>query len=151
MGVPSTDTGPSDRGVSELLAVVTLVGLALLLVVGIGLSVVVLSPEDTGPPQANFSYQYLDQSSILLISHERGDNITAGNLFVEGVQGNASWTALASVNESIPVVPGDTVQIGQEGPFGAPIRSSTRIEVVWRNATVNDSAVLSQWSGDTGI
>lgn len=149
--VPSDSAGHDDRGVSEMVAVVTLVAVAFILVAGVGISAFVFSADDAGPPQANFSYNYLDQASALLITYEQGDQLWSGDVYVSGSDNNATWTALAGANESIAVTPGDAVQIGEAGAYGAPIRSSSRIEIVWRNTTLNESAVISRWSGGSGI
>lgn len=140
-----------DRAVSEMTAVATLVGLAILLVVGIGLNVLLLSPSDTGPPEGNFTYQHISQANTLVITYEKGDKIRAGDLYVEGQEANATWAALAGKKPDTMIKPGAVVQVGKAGPFGAPVRTSSRIRIVWRNATLNESAQLSQWSGGGGL
>ncbi|MFW5949758.1 MAG: type IV pilin N-terminal domain-containing protein [archaeon] len=139
----------SERAISEMTAVGTLIGVALLLVVGIGLNVFLLAPGDTGAPDASFSFRYIDQSGTLIVTHDDGDSIRAGDLYVEGEDGNATWAELAGSNASTEVEPDDMVQVGEDGAYGASLQSYDRVEVVWRNATANQTAVLGRWNGDS--
>ncbi|CCQ34613.1 hypothetical protein HLRTI_003501 [Halorhabdus tiamatea SARL4B] len=148
---PATPGDSDDRGVSEMTAVVTLVAIAFVLVAGVGISAIMFSEGDTGPPQANFTYEYIDQTSALLITHDRGDEIPSGDLYVSGSDSNVTWAALAGSNESALVTPGDAVQVSEQSAFGEPVRSSSRLELVFHNASLNQSAVISRWNGDTGI
>ncbi|MFB6128914.1 MAG: type IV pilin [Halorhabdus sp.] len=140
-----------DRGVSEMTAVVTLVAIAFVLVAGVGAGAFLFSGDDTGPPKANFTYRYLDSASALVVTHEQGDPVRAGDLYVEGRDANASWAALAGWNASAMVEPGATVMVSKQSAFDAQVDSTDRIRIVWRNATVNGTAVLSRWSGEDAI
>jgi len=148
---PATSADGDDRGVSEMTAVVTLVGVAFVLVASVGISAFVFSEGDAGPPQANFTYDYIDQASALVITHDRGDEIRSGDLYVSGSDSNVTWAALAGSDESVLVTPGDAVQVSEGSAFGEPVRSSSRLQLVFHNATLNQSAVISRWNGDTGI
>lgn len=140
-----------DRGVSELMAVATLVGLALILVVGIGISVFLFAPDESGEPEGEFTFRHVEQADALMITYEEGDPIISDDLSVEGESGNATWTALAGWEQSREVEPGDSVQAGEDGAYGASIGSSDRISVVWRNATVNGTATLAEWNAESAL
>ncbi|WP_181686490.1 type IV pilin [Halorhabdus salina] len=141
---------PDDRAVSEMMAVATLVAMALLLVVGMGLNVFLLAPSDSGAPSANFTFRYVEQSSALIVTHETGDSIRAADVYVEGQDGNVTWAALAGWNESRMIQEGDIVQVAQGGAYGAPIGANDEIDLVWWNATANGTAVLDSWTGADG-
>ncbi|WP_135661526.1 type IV pilin [Halorhabdus rudnickae] len=143
-------TASDDRGVSELMAVVTLVGLAVLLVLGIGINVFLFAPDNGGEPEAEFTFRHIEQTSALIITHEDGDSIPSTDLYVEGEDASASWTALAGWEEPRPVEPGDVVQAGGSGAYGTRVGPNDRVSVVWRNESVNGSATLAQWNGGTG-
>lgn len=143
----NSDPHPSDadRGISEMTAVTTLIGVALLLVVGIGINVFLIAPTNTGPPEANFTYKHLSEGNALIVTHERGDAIRAGDLYIESEDNSATWAALAGSNGSTMVEPDDKIQVSEGGAFDAPVRTSDRIKIVWRNESINETAVLSRW------
>ncbi|WEL21865.1 type IV pilin N-terminal domain-containing protein [Halorhabdus sp. BNX81] len=149
---PVTPGGDQDeRGVSEMTAVVTLVGIAFILVAGVGISAFLFTGDTSGPPQANFTYEYIDGANALLIEHDRGDEIRGGDLYVDGPDNNVTWASLAGSNESALVVPDDQVQVSEASAYGAIVRSSSRFRIIYHNASLNESVVLSRWNGDTGI
>lgn len=141
----------SDRAVSEMTAVGTLIGVALLLVVGIGLNVFLLAPAEGGAPEADFTFRYVEQTSALIVTHDSGDSVRAGDIYIEGTDNSASWAALAGSNESSMVEQGDIVQVAEGGAYGQAVGSSDRIAVVWRNESVNETSVLSRWNGASGV
>jgi len=148
---PATATGWDERGISEMTAVVTLVGIAFILVAGVGISAFLFVGDTSGPPQANFTYTFNEQGGFLIIEHDRGDEFRSGDLYISGSNNNVTWAALAESNESALVTPGDTVPVSEQNAYGDRIRSSSRLEIIYHNATLNQSTVLSRWNGDTGI
>ncbi|WP_136687975.1 type IV pilin [Halorhabdus amylolytica] len=148
MELSGTRSNTDERGVSEMTAVATLVGLAVVLVLGIGINVFLFAPDAGGEPEAEFTFRHIEQTSALIITHEDGDSIPSGDLYVEGEDKSASWTALAGWEDVQPVEPGDVVQVGEGGAYGAPVGPNDRVSVIWRNESVNGSATLAQWNGD---
>jgi len=135
-----------DRGVtvSDSVAAGTLIVIALVL--GGGLGVAVLSGgSDAGPPSANFSFQYFSENGALIVTHERGDEIQAGNIVLSKSTGEASatWATVANSNNSTMVGPGDTIQLSERGAFGAPVDPSDTVEVRWE--TGNQTKLLATW------
>ncbi|WP_158853873.1 type IV pilin [Halorhabdus sp. CUG00001] len=147
MGAPESD----DRAISEMLAVVTLVGMALLLVVGIGLNVLLLAPSDSSGPSANFTFRYVEQNSALIVTHEEGDALPAGDVYVDGQEGNVTWAALAGWEDSRLIEEGDIVQVAEGGAYGEPVRQSDQLSIVWWNASANGTAELDRWTGTDGV
>jgi len=142
MGVDSRD----DRGVSEVTGVVILVAATVLVTASVGVFVLLGGTDTGGPPQANFSYQYISGSSTLIVTHERGDTFAAGNLTVRSGDTEAGWAALASTNETVPVGPGATVQLSRNSAWGENINNGDNVRVVYSPDTGNET-VLSRWSG----
>jgi len=151
MELSGTRSNTDERGVSEMTAVATLVGLAVVLVLGIGINVFLFAPDDAGEPEAEFTFRHIEQTNALIVTHEEGDPIPSQDLYVEGEDTSASWTALAGWDEPRPVEAGDVVQAGEGGAYGTPIGPNDRVSVVWRNESVNGSATLAQWNADSGL
>ncbi|MFB6201274.1 MAG: type IV pilin [Halorhabdus sp.] len=149
MHLPGRRRGTDDRAVSEMLAVATLVGLAVLLVLGIGINVLLFAPDSPDEPTASFTFRHVEQTSALIITHEEGDSIPSNDLYVVGQNGNATWTALAGWEQPRQVGPGDIVQASEGSAFGAPVGQNDRVRVVWRNTTMNQTATLAVWPRDS--
>lgn len=117
------------RGISESAGVAILVGITILVTASVGLNVLVVGEEDTGPPTANFTYEYVDTSNALLVTYPREDELKAGKLYFSGADQEKTWATLAKTNETATVEPGDIVQLSERNPFGKRITTSTRIEI----------------------
>lgn len=124
--------GDDERGLSESAGVALLVGITILVTASVGINVLVVEEEDTGPPSANFTYEYISESRSLLVTHSRGDSLRAGKLTFRENTNEVSWAALAMTNNSTMVQPGDIVQLSQRNAFGQSISTSSRIEVLYR-------------------
>jgi len=135
-----------DRGVSEFAGVAILVAMTVLVTASVGLFVVVGDSGADGPPQANFSFQYIDQSSVLLVTHERGDSFDAGNLTVRSNDAGARWHELAGSEPTDVVGPGATVQLSRGNAYGENVNRGDRIRVVYAPPAGNET-VLETWRG----
>jgi hypothetical protein len=60
----------TDRRVSELAGVAILVSVTVLVTASIGVFVLVVDADAGGPPEATFSFRYIE-SSALMITHDR--------------------------------------------------------------------------------
>lgn len=135
-----------ERGVSEFAGIAILVALTVLVTASVGLYVAVVDEDEGGPTSANFSFEYVDASSSLLVTHERGDEVDAGNLSVRSAGNEAGWDALAGTNASAPVGPGSTVQISSGNEWGQNVAQRDAVQVVYAPDPRNET-VLSTWSG----
>jgi len=61
----------TDRGVSEFAGVAILVSVTVLVTASIGVFVLVVDADAGGPPEATFSFRYIESSSALMITHDR--------------------------------------------------------------------------------
>ena len=138
--------GTDDRGVSEFAGAAILVSMTVLVTASVGLFVLVAETDTGGPPEANFSFQHIDGSSVLIVTHDRGSEIDAGNLSLRSQDASARWHELAGTNETTPVGPGDTVQLSTNSAYGARINSGDRIRVVYAPPAGNET-VLETWDG----
>ncbi|MFC7195243.1 hypothetical protein ACFQL4_12145 [Halosimplex aquaticum] len=97
-------------------------------------------------PNANFSFQYIDQSSVLIVTHDRGDSFDAGNLSIRSQGTTVTWAALANTNDTAVVGPGATVQLSRRNAFGSPVSASGKARVLYKPPTGNET-VLETWKG----
>jgi FlaG/FlaF family flagellin (archaellin) len=135
-----------ERGVSEFAGVAILVSMTVLVTASVGMFVLVAETDAGGPPEANFSFQYVDQSSVLLVTHERGDEIDARNLTVRSPDAQARWNDLAGAEPTETVGPGATVQLSRGNAYGENVNRGDRISVVYAPPSGNVT-VLETWDG----
>ncbi len=62
----------------------------------VGLNVLVIEDDDSGGPQANFSYDYVEDNELLIVTHARGDEFEAGNVEFEGPSRTVTWAQVAN-------------------------------------------------------
>ena len=89
-----------------------LVGFTVIVPASVGAGVL-LFQDDSPDVTANFSYQYMDQTSKLLITFERGQEVPADSLVVSGPDENVTWGVLANEEANRTVDPGSVVQAGR--------------------------------------
>jgi hypothetical protein len=128
---------------TEMHGVAILIGLTILVTATVGINVLVVQEQDTGPPDANFSYEYIESNSILLITHERGSEFPAGRLTIKGPDASVTWAEAAGTNESTMIGPGDLVQVSDSNAYGERVGKSTPISVVYTKEEEADR-VLSE-------
>ncbi|PSQ06251.1 hypothetical protein BRC95_06035 [Halobacteriales archaeon QS_5_68_33] len=92
------------------------------------------------------SFQHIEGSSVLIVTHDRGSEFDAGNLTLRSGDGSARWHELAGSGETTPVGPGDTVQLSTDNAYGACVNSGDRIRVVYAPPAGNET-VLETWDG----
>lgn len=133
-----------ERGVtvSDAVATGTIIFMAVALTAGLGFAVIT-DAGATGPPEANFTFQYFGENGALIVTHDRGDAIRAGNLVLSNGETAESWATVAATNNSTLIGSGDTIQLSQRSAFGAPIETEDRVEVRW--VTENQTVVLETW------
>jgi hypothetical protein len=112
----------------------------------VGLFVLVADTESGGTPEANFSFRYIDSSSALIVTHDRGDTIAAGNLTVRSDEAEARWHELAGSNETAVVGAGSTVQLSGSNAYGDNVIRNDDIRVVY-TPTAGNETVLDEWAG----
>lgn len=143
---PSAD---SDRAVSEFTGVAILIAVTVLVTASVGLSVLVADSSSSGERSANFSFQYIDGSSVLIISFERGDQFAAGNLTVRGQGAEATWAVLSGAEPATmigPQSPRSTVQISSRNAYGQRVAADENVRVVYTPGNGNET-VLQRWAG----
>jgi len=137
-----------DRAMSESIGIGLLVGMTVVVTAVVGLNVLVVTEDGGGGvPQANFTYDYAEESGLLLITHSRGDSIQAGRLEFEGPRGEAkaNWSELASRNRTELVEQGDIVQLGEGNAYGRRIGSSDTVTVYYNES--GNRTELDRWDG----
>jgi hypothetical protein len=138
--------GGDDRGVSEFAGVAILVGITLLVTGSVGLYVLVGTTADGPGPNANFSFRYIDDASVLITTYDRGDNFTASNLTFRGQGTDVRWHELADTDPNETVAPGASVQLSDQNAYGREVTSGANISIVHAPPTGNET-VLDRWTG----
>ncbi len=131
------------RGVSEGTAVAVLVGFTLLVTASIGVGVLLFEEEPEGP-DLEFSYDYLDDASTLLITIDAGEDLPSENLLVSGPDNNVTWGGLAGYEDNRTVGTGDAVQVGRTNAYGSPVLENDRIDILYERSAGN-STVVGSW------
>jgi hypothetical protein len=138
-----------DRGltITDSLAAGTVIFLTVVLAAALGTGVL-LGTDEAGPPDANFTFSYIDANDALIVTHSRGDAIPAGDIVLteEESGATATWSEVAGTNNSTLVGEGDTIQLSARSAFGAPIGSRARVRVEWHGG--NQTALLARWPRD---
>lgn len=139
-----------ELALSEITGVLVLVVFTIAITATIGVNVLFVSEEDPGgPPEANFTYSYISESSVLIVGYEFGDPIDAGNLTVAGPEdNNVTWAQLADVNETTVVSSNEsaprTIQLSRNTPYGEAVTAQDKIRVIYTPPSGNET-VLSRW------
>ena len=137
-----------DRvGMAESSAVAVLIGLTITVTVLVGMSVLVFSDEGPSGPQANFTFDYVSESSALVVTHAGGDELRAGQLELAGPESRVTWDEVSGQNESDLVGPGDITQLSSSNAYGDSVISGDRITVsLNRSGNVTRLAVWGEES-----
>jgi len=132
-------------GMTEGIGVAVLIGLTLLVTAIVGLNVLVIEDDDGGGPQANYSYDYISDNQVLIITHERGDEFKAGNVDIQGPDNRVTWAEVAGRDSEATVGPGDVVQLSSGSAYQQQVRAQDTI-TIYHNASGNRTQ-LDQWNG----
>ena len=106
-----------------------LVFITVLVTASVGMSVLVGMDDGPGEIEGEFRFEQLDDR--LIISYERGPELTAGTLYADGPHNNVSWAAVAEIEDDDTVTVGDTIQIGALNVYGSDIDPDDDIEMVY--------------------
>ena len=137
-----------DRAMSESIGIGLLVGMTVIVTAVVGLNVLVVSEDGAGGvPQANFTYDYSEDNSLLLVTHSRGDPMQAGRIEFEGPLGEpkANWSQLANTNRTAMVEEGSIVQLGEGGAWDQRVGSTDTIAIYYNKS--GNRTQLDQWDG----
>lgn len=123
------DFGGDERAVSESVGVAILIGMTILVTATVGLNVVLFSDDANADATANFSYDHVEPSNALVITHVDGPEYPASEVVIEGNTGETTWAESANVEPSEPVGPGDITQISEGNSFGEPVTQQSTIRI----------------------
>lgn len=138
-----------DRAISESASVAILVGITILVTASVGVNVLFVEEQQTGPPSANFTYDHIEQSNTLIVTHEEGAELQAGKIHFVGPDQDVTWATVAGTNATTTIGPGDIAQLSENNAFGSPVMTATRIEVQYEYE--GNRTTLDRWpEGDDG-
>jgi len=147
----------SERAVSPVIGVILMVAITVILAAVIATFVLGLGEQiSSESPQASFSADWNGQSGgsgDLTISHDGGDGVTAGQLYIRGSAGsNAAASAdtlgLTWSSSEYGSGVGDTSEISAGMRITVEgIGSDGDVSVVWVSEDGDTSSTLSEWEG----
>lgn len=132
-----------SQGMSESVGVAVLLGMTILVTAIVGLNVLVVEEDDGGGPQANFTYDYIDDNELLIVTHSRGDSLEAGKVEFEGPSQTTTWAEVANRDETEMVEPGDIAQLGAENAYGRRVSQRDQITIYYNQS--GNRTQLDQW------
>jgi len=130
--------------INNTAAVATLLVFTVIIGGGLGAAVLFAEEEDTGPPSANFTYNYFDESDTLLVTMKNGDQLPAGEVLLSNGNVNVTWAAVANTNETVKLKQGDTIQLSKGSAFGRSVTSTDQINIYWTGG--NKTRKLDEWT-----
>jgi hypothetical protein len=133
------------RGVSEGAGVAALVLITVVVTASVGATALLMQSSDEEGIRANFTYEYLGDRGTLLVTHDAGDELEAGNVVIAGPETNITWATVAGQNETKMITEGDLIQLSEGSAYGNPVRSRHTIRIVHAPAEGNRT-LLSTWS-----
>lgn len=142
-----------EGGVTELTAVLTLLVVAVVVVAAVGINVLFVETDDAVGPDTRFTFDYSEQAQALLITHQSGPPVKAGDLLIRGPEVEVRWSEINDRLGPSTLIGRErnTSQISRQNGYGQRVRPRDRIAVVYANRTLNQTVVLSQWNGTEGI
>lgn len=132
-----------DRGVSEGTGVAALILITLLATGAVGISVLLME-EDVDLEDSSFDFDH--SGDTLLITYERGETLTAGNLTITSDLSEVTWAELANREPEDAVRPGDAIQLSDVNAWGHPVDSDDEIAIVYTTADGNETTI-ADWGG----
>ncbi|MFB6309257.1 MAG: type IV pilin N-terminal domain-containing protein [Haloarculaceae archaeon] len=142
--MPDRELATERRGLSEASGVAILIGITVVVTATVGLSAI-LDVGETGPPRANFSYSYIEQNNMLIVTHQRGDPLPAGSVILSGEKNNVTWATIAGMNDTEMVSQGDTIQLSENNAFNQSLLRQDRVRIYYESN--GNRTELSRWSG----
>ena len=154
-----------DDAVSPVIGVILMVAITVILAAVIATFVLGLGDQVSNTsPQASFSFSWdgsETEDANLVVIHDGGDTVRAGNLYFRGTAGgvpgssaaaelNKEWSYYSDASDTSNVVAGNRADINSSGTGGAPdagIASDGEVSVVWERSGGDTSATLSEWIG----
>ena len=130
---------------SESIGIALLVGMTVVVTAVVGLNVLVVDEDAGQGPQANFTYDYVDENELLLVTHSRGDELEAGRIEFRGPGENVTWAQLAGRTETAMVGPGDIAQLSEENEYNRRVSSGDTITIYYNRS--GNRTQLDQWDG----
>ncbi|WP_225334041.1 type IV pilin [Halomicrobium urmianum] len=141
----AAELSEETRALSEVASVVILVGMTVVVTGTVGVHVLVVQDQDTGPPNANFTYDYVESAGTLIVAHEEGDELPAGEVTINDSDHGVAWAALAGVNESATVTRGDAVPLSAGNEWGKSVGGDDQVEVYL--VREGNATKIDEWDG----
>jgi len=131
-----------DRAVSETTGVAVLILIMVVTTVSVGLSVIIV--DDEGESDFDVRFQYSSDLAQMTLFYEGEEEISAGDIVVQGPANNVTWAELADVESGTTVSPGDRpVFLNDVSAYGSNVGENDVIRVTYNPA--NGESVTRTW------
>lgn len=135
-----------SRAVSEAMGVGVLIGITVLVTLSVGAGVILTEGNEDGS-ELEFNFIYSAELSQLTIQYLDDDDLSAGDVYVDGPANNVTWAELVGVDDDEPLTAVDTVFVHDRSAYGTNVDDDDFFRIV--HAPEGDgSAVLAQWNED---
>ncbi|WP_415381455.1 type IV pilin [Halosimplex sp. TS25] len=146
-----------DDAVSPVIGVILMVAITVILAAVIASFVLGMGPSNDPTPTATIGMDYEEMDTdegVLTLSHESGETIAAGNLYVRGsgtltsspswtpapdTINTGSWSDISSYDSDSEIKSGNELTVG--------VTSSYELSVVWESSEGDTSSTLNEQSG----
>lgn len=144
---------PLDRATTETIGVAVLVLVTIVATASVGLSVTLLSEEEGSDTTFNFDYQ--ESIKSMLISYTEGDELVAGDIVIEGPEGQVTWAEEGDMDSDARIQAGPpgniAIVISANSEYGAEIGEQDTLEIRYTPETEDgeeaETVVLASWNG----
>jgi hypothetical protein len=122
----STDS----RGISEGTGVAVLVVITVVATASVGMTVTLLSNEDTGAYGAQFTFDYSEDLQQLLIFYDSGDPLRAGSIHISGPANDVTWAELEGIEPDTMVEPSNIpTRLSDSNAYGSKVSAEDFVEI----------------------
>lgn len=136
-----------ERAVSEATGIAILVGFTVLVTASVGISVLFVDASGGGDVSANFTFEYRVQQSMVLVSHERGEELPAGELVITDASRSVTWAEVGGMPPNQTIGPdAPPIQLSDASAWAAPVSRGQTIEIYWVPNEENRT-FLDGWTG----
>jgi len=141
----------SGRGISEGTGVAVLVVITVVATASVGMTVTLLSEEDTGAYGAQFTLDYSEDLQQLLIFYDSGDPLRAGSIHISGPDNDVTWAELEDMNPDEMVEPSNIpARLSEGNAYGSKVSGSDFVEIRYVPESGDDGeteeVVLTTWN-----
>jgi flagellin-like protein len=138
------------RAVSPVIGVILMVAITVILAAVIGTFVLGLGDQvSESAPQAQFSFDYKETTSVVTITHDGGDSISSDDINVTGAGNDIRWDHAVNTTTAYEVAAGDSASVGDgttvTGLSESAVSPGDTIRIIWSSPNSDKTATIGQF------